>query len=93
MEKERAVEFSAKSIELINYYNVEGHDIQGGLEAFQQKNTYYVQNKCNSCRKLRVTLGESSDPVSASIKLAALPTVVLTIVCFACLGISAAQRN
>ena len=72
MEKERAVEFSAKSIELINYYNVEGHDIQGGLKAFQQKSTYYVQNKCNSCRKLRVTLGESSDPVSANIKLADL---------------------
>ena len=72
MEKERAVEFSAKSIELINYYNVEGCDVQGGLKAFQQRNTFYVQNKCNSCRKLRVTLGESSDPVSISIKLVGL---------------------
>lgn len=58
------MEFSAKSIELINYYDVEGHDTQRGLKAFQQINTYYVQNKCNSCRKLRVTLGESSHSVS-----------------------------
>ena len=64
MEKERIVEFSARYIELINHYNVEGHDIQRGLKAFQQKNTYYVQNKCNTCRKLRVSLSESSDPVS-----------------------------
>lgn len=65
-ELERAVEFSAKSIELVNYYNIEGHDIQRDLQAFQQRNTYYVQNKSNSCRKLRVSLGESSDPVSTS---------------------------
>ena len=67
MEREKAVEFSARSIELINYYNVERHDTQRDLEVFQQRNTYYVQNKCNSCRKLRVALGESSHPVSSSI--------------------------
>ena len=73
--KDRAVRFSARNIQLINYYDVEGHDVHRGPKAFQQRSTYYVQNKSNSCKKVRVALSESSDPVSTSYG----PTIVYTI--------------
>ena len=79
MEKEKAVEFSARSVELINYCNVERHDTQRDLKVFQQRYTYYVQNKCNSCRKLRVALGESSHSVSSSITSSAYAPLLYTL--------------
>ena len=58
------VEFSVNKIELINYYDDEAHDVHRP-GTFQQKLTYYVQNRCNFSRKVRVSVNESSDPVSS----------------------------
>lgn len=63
MDDTRAVDFSVNKIELINYYDAEVHNspYPGIIE---QKFTYYVQNKSNFTRKVRVAVNESSDPVS-----------------------------
>ena len=57
------VEFSVAKIELINYYDDEAHDVHRPGK-FQQKLTHYVQNRSNFSRKVRVSVTESSDPVS-----------------------------
>ena len=55
-----AIEFSVHKIGLINNYDSESHH-HGG---FQQRMTYYVENKGNISAKVRVALSDSSDPVS-----------------------------
>lgn len=53
--QESVVEFSVDNIRLVN-------DGRG-----RQKATFYVQNRCNTSRKVRVAVERGSDPVSCTV--------------------------
>ena len=52
-----SVEFSVPKVDLVNLYDDERTELK-------QKDTYYVQNRCSSSRKVRVALSKNSHPVS-----------------------------
>lgn len=51
------VEFSVSKVDLVNLYGDEKTELK-------QKDTYFVQNRCSSSRKVRVALSKHSHPVS-----------------------------